>query len=104
MDDKSILTEEALQALSTAFEWKDQLPQPSITMEDVKAYLTLNIEKLLARNPDKLMSILYRIDVLEHHVKDAFKNTPVDKLAAHLADLVIDRQLQKLYYKKKYKS
>ena len=104
MDDKSTLPAEALQALSIAFEWKDQLPKPSITMADVKAYLTQNITKLLARNPDKLMSILYRIDVLEHHVMDAFKNTPTDKLADHLADLVIDRQLQKLYYRKKYKS
>lgn len=102
MASESSSAEEAYLALSVAFEGKETMPAKSLSMEDVKAYLKEHIATLLTRNPDKLLSILYRIDVLEKHVLHAFETAPSDQLAGTLADLVIERQLQKLFYRRKY--
>ena len=85
-------------ALYSAFELSNNVENPDLS--DVKAFLVTQITKLLDRNPSRLMSILYRIDVLEKHVKNAFETAPPGHLAAILADLVIQRQLEKQKYRK----
>lgn len=72
------------------------------TMEDVRAFLHLQISTLLDRNPQRLMSILYRIDVAESLVQQAIKTAPAGKLADTLVELIIARQLQKIETRKKY--
>ncbi len=84
-------------SLSSAFGAKEDIAAHEIT--DIKAFLVTQISMLLDKNPGRLMSILYRIDVWEHHVKHAFETAPHGLLAAKLADLIIDRQLQKQKYR-----
>ena len=67
-----------------------------MTLEDVRAYLIGHVTYLLDRNPALLMSILYRIDVAERDVKQAFGACTPHELPGRLADLLIERQLQKL--------
>lgn len=93
------LPERSIKALSSVFDIDEDVSPSEVT--DIKAFLVQQITRLLDNNPGKLMSILYRIDVLEHHVKNAFETAPNGELASTLADLIIDRQLQKQKYRKK---
>lgn len=53
------------------------------------------IIELLTRNPEKLMSILYRIDVPEAVVQSIFDTALPPDVPDQLADLVMERQLAK---------
>lgn len=67
-----------------------------LTMEAVHGYLCARIGQLMAHNMGQLMSILYRIDVAEHRVKTILQFSPHAEIPAQLADLIIERQLQKI--------
>lgn len=53
------------------------------------------IIELLTRNPEKLMAILYRIDVPESVVANIFATALPPDVPDQLADLVMERQLAK---------
>lgn len=53
------------------------------------------IIELLTRNPEKLMAILYRIDVPEPAVATIFATALPPDVPDQLADLVMERQLAK---------
>lgn len=53
------------------------------------------IIELLTRNPEKLMAILYRIDVPESVVASIFATALPPDVPDQLADLVMERQLAK---------
>lgn len=71
--------------------------------EAIRKALAVKVTELLDRNPSMLMSILYRIDVLERHVKRVFHQSAPDHLALDLADLIIERQLQKVRIRAYYR-
>ncbi len=59
---------------------------------------------LLMNNTSYLYQVLYRIDVPENKVKEAFKDNPLAEIAAdRITILIIDRQLEKIHWRKKYK-
>ena len=76
----------------------------SLTLDDVRRWVAGQIAHLLNRNPALLMSALYRIDVPERSVKQAFAQAPPESLPDVLADLAIQRQLEKLRYRRRYRS
>ncbi len=78
------------------------LPQMTPTLEEVKAYLRHHLSELLDRNPQRLMSVLYRIDVAERDVHHAFETAAQGALVDVLVELVIQRQLQKVETRRKY--
>ncbi len=84
--------------LTRAFQTEDAVLAGK-SMAEVHAFLTEQIARVLDRNPAQLMSILYRIDVREHNVKTAIATAPAGELAARLATLIINRQLEKLKYR-----
>jgi len=104
MSEESSLLPEALSTLSVAFVDKSTtlVPGEKVTMDDVRKFLIEKITTLLDRNHGMLMSILYRIDVSERRVKQAMTGSSPAELPAVLADLVIERQLQKLRTKRYY--
>lgn len=53
------------------------------------------IIELLTRNPEKLMAILYRIDVPESAVSSIFDTALPPDVPDQLADLVMERQIAK---------
>ncbi|HBB26303.1 MAG TPA: hypothetical protein DCZ59_08565 [Bacteroidetes bacterium] len=95
MSSELILTS-AAERISTAFdlaEVEDALPE--VRLEHIRRLLVERIVELLNRNPEKLMSILYRIDVSERRVNEIMTKSFPTEVPLHLADLIIERQLAK---------
>lgn len=65
--------------------------------------LAAKIAEMLDHEPELLFSTLYRLDVLEHKIRKVLDDpaTPND---TGLAQLVIDRQKEKIETRKKYRS
>ena len=76
---------------------------PTMTMEDVRRYVRDEVGRLLDQNPGLLMSILYRIDVAESDVQDVLSNSPHEVIPERLADLIIERQVEKLQTRRAYR-
>ena len=74
------------------------------TLEEFKAYLTDRLAFLLDNKYDKLINILYRIDVPEDKLSKLFAEQNRDFIPAALADLIIERSLQKVRIIQKYKN
>ena len=74
------------------------------TLEEFKAYLTDRLAFLLDNKYDKLINILYRIDVPEDKLSKLFAEQNRDYIPAALADLIIERSLQKVRIRQKYKN
>ena len=64
-------------------------------LREIKENLTERIRYLMDHDYDKLMFILYRIDVNETKLKQAFKENSFDNMPPLIAGLVIERQLIK---------
>ena len=62
-----------------------------ITRED----LIERIIRLLNTSPEKLMAILYRIDVSEKKITEIFDKTFPLEVPERIADAIIERQIQK---------
>ena len=73
------------------------------TLEEFKAYLTDRLTFLLDNKYDNLINILYRIDVPEDKLSRLFAKQNRDYIPAALADLIIERSLQKVRFRQKYK-
>lgn len=80
----------------------DTEDQPDWTA--VRVTLGAKVAEMLDHNPSLLMSILYRIDVLERHVKHVLQQSAPDQIALDLADLIIARQQQKARIRAYYRA
>ncbi|MFN4082489.1 MAG: hypothetical protein ACK4K9_02555 [Bacteroidia bacterium] len=69
----------------------------------LKNELTNVLIYLLLNNMERLWAILYRIDVNEQKVKGLFDLQNPKDIAPALADLIIERQKQKIESRKNYK-
>ncbi len=63
--------------------------------EQLKEWLTQQLIYLLLNDMEKLLNILYRIDVNEQKVKEVFAQKNPQLIAPLLAELLIDREIQK---------
>ncbi len=72
---------------------------PETYLSRLKAELALKIESLLRHDMEKLLWIMYRIDVKDALVDEAMSLGEVKKIANKLSDLIIERQLKKLDYR-----
>lgn len=73
--------------------------------EEVRQYLALKISVLLEHDFAKLVQLLYRNDIDEKKVKSLFSPTEeVPNIAIGIADLLIQKEIQKRYWRDKYKS
>ena len=71
--------------------------------EDLENYLAVYINELIDKDFNKLINLLYRIDISEQKLKIALQNE--DKTISSgktIAQLIIERQLQKLEFRKKF--
>ncbi|AMS28189.1 hypothetical protein AEM51_11895 [Bacteroidetes bacterium UKL13-3] len=73
------------------------------TYENVLEVLTSSVMYLLLHDMEKLLNILYRIDVNEPKVKAAFAQNNPKLIAPTIAQLILDRELQKAESRRKYK-
>jgi len=75
---------------------------PQLSDEEMILYIADRVERMLKGDPDLLMSYLYRLDVTQKSIKEAFE---VSIFPAHVtfANLIWARQKQRIETKKKYK-
>lgn len=69
---------------------------------EVKAILAEKINEWILNDFNKLIHVLYRIDVSEIKINQLLKDNRTEYAADILADLVIERQLEKIKTRKKF--
>jgi hypothetical protein len=74
-----------------------QIDLPStISIELLKEKLSQHINYLIQSDFQKLVAILYRVDVNEKKLKTLLKEHPDSEAGRIIAELIIERQLQKI--------
>ena len=73
----------------------------NIPLEELKQKLSLHINHLINHDFEKLVSLLYRIDVNENKIRQLLKQEEGENAAGLIADLIIERQLQKIESRRK---
>lgn len=68
--------------------------------EDLINQLTAEINQMILTNFETLVQLLYRIDVSEVKLKSLLKENPNEDAGKIIAQLIIERQLQKLESKR----
>lgn len=71
--------------------------------EQLKQMLEVFISELLENNFEKLCNLAYRHDIPEALFNLALQEGGVEKQASKIADLVIDRELQKVESRRAYR-
>jgi hypothetical protein len=80
----------------------DQAAEPA-SEEELLALLAARIGHLLETQPEYLMSLLYRLDVLEHKIIRVMHPSAPEPAHIGLARLVLERQKQRMETKRSYK-
>jgi hypothetical protein len=75
----------------------------TLSRQELKSRLTILIEGLLRTNFEKLCNMIYRHDVDETKFNAALQEGSIFDQASSIADLVIDRELQKVETRKAYR-
>ena len=108
MSDEKIKVSEVSQVISKDFQIAESaslIPEiDAATLEEFKIYLTEKLSELMDNKYDTLINILYRIDVSEEKLGELFSGGDRNYIPQKLAELIIDRQLQKVQFRKKYKA
>ena len=74
----------------------------NISFEILKEKLSAHINHLIQADFEKLVSILYRIDVNEHKLKNMLMENNGEDAGKIIADLIIERQVQKIKFRRQY--
>ncbi|TNE45516.1 MAG: hypothetical protein EP343_26740 [Deltaproteobacteria bacterium] len=74
---------------------------PRDVLYEIRDQLAKAIVKLIDHDMNKLMQVLYRIDVPEILVNDAF-SLPFQQIPVRLAELILARQLQKVFTQREH--
>ncbi|MFT3932051.1 MAG: hypothetical protein QM726_00430 [Chitinophagaceae bacterium] len=69
---------------------------PQLSFEAMRLQLQAVINELIQKNFDQLINLLYRIDVNERKLKYFLQENVGEDAAVIIADLIIERQLQKI--------
>lgn len=73
------------------------------SMSLLKEKMTEFVAYLLEKNIEKLLSAIYRIDVDERKFKEALDTgDDIFQIASNIADLIINRELEKVKYRNLY--
>ena len=77
-----------------------ELPD-DISLEELKRKLSAYINYLIQSDFEKLVSLLYRIDISESKLKYLLRENKGEDAGNTIAELIIERQLQKIESRKK---
>ena len=75
----------------------------SYTGSDWMTAFEKNISELIASDMAKLIQLLYRLDVDENTLRETLNDNPAVDAAKIVADMIMERQLQKIRTRKLYK-
>jgi predicted RNA-binding protein Jag len=73
------------------------------SIEELKIALSVYINHLIINDLNKLMQILYRVDVSEKTLKINLQNQENDP-GSIIAEMIVERQLEKIKTKKQFRS
>jgi hypothetical protein len=73
-------------------------------LKEVKKRLTEIIHYLLHHDMQKLLSVFYRMDLDENRVNAIIHLAPPENIAEELAELTLQRELQKVETRRKYRN
>ena len=79
------------------------LERPGIAfsrLEELRQWLESQIEMMMAQDFQRLIHLLYRIDISEEKAKMAFASA---EPSVELAQLIVERELQKVISREKYR-
>ena len=65
--------------------------------------LASRINELISTNFEKLVQILYRLDISEKKLKEMLKTSPEENAGSIIAILIWDRQMEKITLRKKFR-
>ncbi len=74
----------------------------TLSREELKYRLQVFIADLLVHNFEKLTNMIYRHDVSEQKFNEALMGGSIDEQAGKIAELVIEREMQKEETRKAY--
>jgi len=72
-------------------------------LEEFRKYLTDKMKYMLDKNYNLLINTLYRIDISEKKLAELFSSKDKDSIPDRLADLIIERQIEKIHFRKRYR-
>lgn len=72
-------------------------------LEEFKKYLTEKMKDMLDKNYNLLINTLYRIDINEKKLAELFSSKNKESIPEKLADLIIERQIEKINFRKRYR-
>ncbi|MBK7227716.1 MAG: hypothetical protein IPH97_02310 [Ignavibacteriales bacterium] len=72
-------------------------------LEEFRKYLTEKMRNLLDKNYNLLINTLYRIDISEKKLAELFSSRNKELIPEKLADLIIERQIEKINFRKRYR-
>lgn len=72
-------------------------------LEEFRVYLTEKMKDLLDNNFNLLINTLYRIDISEKKLSGLFASKNKESIPERLAELIIERQIQKINFRKRYR-
>lgn len=72
-------------------------------LEEFRNYLIVKLKEMYDHNYELLLNTLYRIDVSEKKLSELFGGPDRDDIPGGLADLIIERQLQKIRFRQQYR-
>lgn len=83
----------------------DPLPKDyeTLSREDLKLHLSFYISELLEHDFEKLCNLIYRHDVAEEKFHFALQTGDIEGQADRVAELVIEREMQKVETRKAYR-
>lgn len=79
-------------------------PIDEISLEELKGLIASKLETLINQNFEAFLRLMYRLDVSEVRVRDILTNEKSELIPISLAELVIEREQEKIYWRKKYSS
>ena len=102
MEYAAVILSGATQQLQKLFN-RDDLQQTE-SLNELQHKVAQAVLHLLQTDLNRLLNILYRIDVDERHVKQAMLLPSEPEVAEHIAQLIIKRELQKAQTRFIYRS
>ncbi|HEY6062022.1 MAG TPA: hypothetical protein VIV35_00335 [Chitinophagaceae bacterium] len=75
----------------------------NIPPEELQQKLALHVNHLINHDFEKLVSLLYRIDVNEKKIRQLLGQKEGENAAGLIADLIIERQLQKIKSRQQFR-
>jgi hypothetical protein len=101
MHHDEVISTEAIQGLIRTIDI--EVNQPNITWEILHQLVSERLVYLLLHDMEGLLQLLYKVDVNEKKVKEAFAQNNPKAIAPELARLIIARELEKAKHRRDFK-